>query len=115
MTEGLPAVSTEAGQEFAHLRCPQCAGNVHTNDTCHTYPGQIREDGSTQWMACLGCYSATHFYCIGQVSVEDYDFDDTGCGWEYTWGLNKSNPRSKINEQSRPADPSWSFIDQPHP
>lgn len=82
--------------EIAH-RCPECGGPVEHTGTCHTYGW--KEDGSGG-LACIGCWSAIRLYCV-------YDYgpdEDRGCGWEYTWGLNPKNPRSKDNNLCRP---SW--------
>lgn len=67
--------------------CPECGSRVRWMDTCHTWPGP---EGS--WMSCMGCGSASHYYC---------DSDD--CDWTYDHGLNPRNPRSEENEAKKPA------------
>lgn len=98
--------------------CPQCGGPTETDLACHTWP-KTRDDGTVQWMACMPCDSATLWYCNGDA--ECYCSLDTGvvepncyacggtgidegwgCGWKYTQGLNKGNPRWEDNEQRRP-------------
>lgn len=100
-------------------QCPQCAGAVEYDLTCHTWPKYSEESGLTTWMSCLPCDSARTYYCVadsmcycsldtGVVEPNCYACDGTGidegwgCGWRYTDGLNPGNPRWEDNEQRRP-------------
>lgn len=72
--------------------CPRCGGaDLAAHLTCHTWSRQ-RDDGTEQWMSCMGCGSAMHYYCA--------DLDN--CDWSYDHGLNPRNPRSARNEAARP-------------
>ncbi len=66
-------------------RCPECAGPVYWDLTCHTWPQGDR------FMSCLPCDSAVYYGC-----------DSDNCRWGYTHGLNTDNPRSDENEARRP-------------
>jgi hypothetical protein len=86
------------GQNYnATKPCPECAGPVRWNFTCHTYGWQ--EDG-TGGMACMSCDSAIEFCCA--QPDQDGDLLEDGCGWMYTWGLNRRNPSAVRNEEHRP-------------
>lgn len=73
----------------SNVPCFSC-GSYHLvwEFTCHTYP-QTRRDGTVGYMHCMPCDSAMEIYC-------------KDCDWEYTYGLNKGNPRSVTNEKFRP-------------
>lgn len=83
--------------EITH-RCPECDGPVSHIGTCQTYGW---DDEGNRGRSCVGCWSAILLYCVREY---DQDEDHIGCGWEYTWGLNPRNPRSKDNNLCRP---SW--------
>lgn len=66
--------------------CPGCGGPVATLGDCQTWPS-TQPDGTTRWMACMGCYSALNIYC------EANDGDG---------GHNPRNPRYADHEKDRP-------------
>lgn len=68
--------------------CPECGAETDSISTCHTWPDR-RADGSVVWMSCMNCDSAMLYFCE--------------CGWEYTQGLNPMSPRSRENQERRPA------------
>lgn len=76
--------------------CPGCGGKVNTYPECPTYQSR------GVWMVCMPCGNALSFFCAGDVTAEEDEQDDEGCGWEYIWGANKNNPRFANNESFRP-------------
>lgn len=86
-----PAPPIEPVWPDAPVVCPLCGGaDIVWDLTCHTWP-RTRDDGTQQWMACMGCDSAISYYCRAE-----------GCPWGYTHGLNPRNPRKELEERSRP-------------
>lgn len=86
-------------------RCPECGGEVEWDFTCHTYPGTWQ--GKETWMSCMPCDSATLYSCVAHneercwEDCDEYGMHE-GCGWRWTWGLNKGNPRYQENEKKNP-------------
>ena len=82
--------------------CPNCAGPIAYEYTCHTY------GAGTKWYSCLPCDSAIEYSCVRDMAPNpadpDHENDHDGCGWDFTHGLNPGNPRSPANEAKRP---SW--------
>lgn len=80
--------------------CPNCAGKVASDLTCHTY-GQ-----NGRFYSCMPCDSATYWWCVAHTDrcfsdCMDYD-EHEGCGWSWTQGLNPDNPRSVANNEKKP-------------
>lgn len=86
-----PEIEEEMG-----MVCPQCGGPVVGSLGCHTWP-QRSADGKEVWMSCISCSSAIDWGCDAETEGML-----NGCGWNYTEGLSRGNPRSAENDARKP-------------